>query len=807
MLINQIDNLFDTILNNFYDFLYKKDIFKKYSKDSNFVVFQEDILLNIKEFVETIPESDILKIIKKKNHIEQIYNIIKRYCAFYIYLGIGYNYEEERDLFIINIIEIAKNQKETTYQINNFFNSYNNSKIINFFSDIQNIKSLVEFKTIDKIKIILSNNPIKFSNIIKLFSELGEDYIINNFLIKDNFHNILKTIIFKLIYLKEEKKDINDLLNEIEKEEGEYKYIEIIVSNANKIVDFNIIQKFLNIKQIKLGLAEEIYNYLVEIKNTSEIIIKENQDFINYLFSNKILIPITEDFIRYHKDSEKYNIDNEKKDNTKIRYIINKLSNIRNYYSPMIQKNITLKLEVERQFYKNLDPRMAILYNDNEEIKIIQKLMMSDNVIDSDLLIDLQNIRKYAYINFKINLNDYIKLRPSITIEAIRLINLKKKKSEYIETRIGNNNIDLNIVGIAFNTSRLNILKTKKSLTPLECFTVKNLINVKDITKKSNGFLSFINIFKKATRIKNNNLYYWLFNNKTDIPKISDYINYNENDSDKNIKIMLAEIYNLWTNIIKKKILNYTSKLNNITIWQLEKLLNVYEKKYFNFNFNPEIKNDLINNILVNKFKEIEIIEDEIDNIIPGKRNKIIELPMAKIEKSKKNILILDQNKKFIEETVEENINAICNHYIKWDNLNKISKTNQEDFNQQVFEFVKKYVKENDKGLRICKSCNELLLLDKYISEGTYNKELDQFMTTSIIVHQKLIKLPQYTDLKKTISNLEKNLEKIAYIINFKMLFLALGWAILFDLLTGIFAYYKQNGLIKQIILIILVYL
>lgn len=30
------------------------------------------------------------------------------------------------------------------------------------------------------------------------------------------------------------------------------------------------------------------------------------------------------------------------------------------------------------------------------------------------------------------------------------------------------------------------------------------------------------------------------------------------------------------------------------------------------------------------------------------------------------------------------------------------------------------------------------------------------------------------------------------------MLFLALGWAILFDLLTGVFAYYKQNGLIKQ---------
>lgn len=33
----------------------------------------------------------------------------------------------------------------------------------------------------------------------------------------------------------------------------------------------------------------------------------------------------------------------------------------------------------------------------------------------------------------------------------------------------------------------------------------------------------------------------------------------------------------------------------------------------------------------------------------------------------------------------------------------------------------------------------------------------------------------------------------ISYIIGFKMLFLALGWAILFDLITGIFAFAKTN--------------
>ena len=145
MLINQIDELFDTILNKFYDFLYKKDVFKKYNKDANFVVFQENILLTIKDFIKTIQPNEILKAIKKEIYLEHIYNVIKRYCAFYIYLGIGYYYDEGRDLFITNIIETSKNQKDTTYQITNFFNSDNTSKIISFFSYIQNIRSLFVF--------------------------------------------------------------------------------------------------------------------------------------------------------------------------------------------------------------------------------------------------------------------------------------------------------------------------------------------------------------------------------------------------------------------------------------------------------------------------------------------------------------------------------------------------------------------------------------------------------------------------------------------------------------------------------------
>jgi len=329
-----MDIFIDTTLNKFYIFINSN--FKKFTKDPNFVVYTEEIKKLINDFIKTILPEEIIKIIKKKEYLPFVYNIIKKYCGFYIYLGIGYYYEAGKDLFITNIIESSKKN------FDNFFNSINNSKLIAFYNEIKNILSLYEFKTIDKIKIIISNNPLKYNNSLQLFKELGEDYVINNFLIKDNFQNIIKTLIFRNLYMKEDRNEINKIINDIDKEEGEYKYIEIVISTKKKIVDFTLIQKFLNIKELKSGLAEEIYSYLEEFQNREDILINENQDFINYLFSNRILIPISEDFLRYHKESEKY----ESSDDSKIKYIVNKINNVTNYYSHNNKKI---------EFYKNID--------------------------------------------------------------------------------------------------------------------------------------------------------------------------------------------------------------------------------------------------------------------------------------------------------------------------------------------------------------------------------------------------------------------------------------------------------------------
>ena len=171
MYVNQIDELFDSILNKLNDYLQKEDAFKKLNLDTNFVKYQNDILNYIKNFIGLIPKKDIIDIIKKESYYEIIINIIKRYCAFYIYLGIGYYYEGGRELFITNIIETSRYQKDAIFQISHFFNSENNAKIITFYNDIKNFISLIQLKDIDKIKIILSNNPQRYDTTITLFNE------------------------------------------------------------------------------------------------------------------------------------------------------------------------------------------------------------------------------------------------------------------------------------------------------------------------------------------------------------------------------------------------------------------------------------------------------------------------------------------------------------------------------------------------------------------------------------------------------------------------------------------------------------
>jgi hypothetical protein len=738
MFINQIDELIDNILNNFNDYINNIKIFKKIYNSVDYVKYQNDIIDIIKNFINNINKKTITDIIKEL-YYDIFINIIKKYCAFYIYLSIAYHYSDSKDMYITNLLECGKLQSTINYDMDNFFNSNNNSKIINYFVDIKNILSLLEIKSFDKIKILLSNNIIKYESTILIFNEFGEDYIKDYFMIENNFYNIIKTIILKLVYLKEDKQDLLVILQQQEIENAEYRYIDVIISNDKKIINFNLIEKFLNLYKYPISLADEIYNYISDTINTNELILLEMQDYINYLFNNKIIIPITEDFVRYHKDTEKYNpqsimtdININIKEATQIKYIIYKMNNIINYYSPLISSK--LKLETKQLFFKQFENRLAVLYNNDIEIKIIKKLKLSEKSIDYDLLIDLLNLRKYSYLNFKNLSKDGIKINTTKTTSCIRYTNILDKTKKLIETRICNDNIDTNIVGIAINNSHKMI----------DFIYNTELINIRK--DQNNGFNEFI---KHMNLKKNNKIYYWLFDTKYDEPKSNTYINYNVNDVQNNIKLMINEIYNYYINIKQDKFINYINNYKNLTFLNLNLFL--YKNRNF-FNIFPNIKNNIIQNAIFNKIKHIDI--NASNYYIEPIKSNIINLPIIKSNiKNKSDKLIYINN---------DNLNTpICYHYIKWNKIMSMAK-NTEQFTQSIFDFAKQYIKINNDNLNICKSCGELLNIEKYVVTGTHIEELDTFLTTNIGVNQNLEDINTYAKYTRSIRNIDKIIEKIA---------------------------------------------
>jgi len=750
MFITNIDNYLDNLIDKFYKYTNDKNIFNKFSKDENFVKYQNDIINIVKTFVEDLDKDEIKKLLPSKNNLNYILNVIKRYCMFYIYLGISYYYKSNRDLFITNIIETSKNQKDIEYQIDNFYNTENNSKIISFYTIIKHFLELREFKTIDRIKITLVNNPIKYDDTIKVINVLGEDYMEKYIFISDNFHNILKTFIFKIIYLNEEKIEITKILNETEDKNAEYKYIEIVEATDEKLIDFTVLQDFISMDEDIIGKTEDFYDFLLDYKNEEQFNVTSTKKILDFLFSNRILIPITEDFMRFHKNNYKYDVGDDKtRYDTKIKFILNIVNKVKNYYSNTYKVNPKLKLAVKDLFYKQLSERDAILYNSFEENNIINKLK-DTHTSEADYVIDLENIKKYTYLNYKDLSKDGFKLRTTKPVQGFRYSSVKKNTN--LELRIGHSDLPMNVVGVIFNPSNRS----------LECFNKKNLRDIHKINK--NGFDGFMKILKDKFDSKENNIYFWLFDKENDIMKLDEYKNVSTSDTERYVQLLLSEIYPTYLSLLNKKIINEI-KLNNPDLFTIKNIIRKYNNNLYKSDLNINFSKNILSKVIDLFYEEVDIDVESIDIKLLENQQKSIKLPVIKKLKKTDDITYIKKEDKKIDLDEIKN-QPICHHYVKWNNLSKIPKKYADELNQAVFDFVKQYVRVNEVGLYICKSCSESLNLKKYVYEGTYVPELDTFLTTNLATNQKLENIPKYSKYTRTIRNIEKNIEKICGLLN-----------------------------------------
>ncbi len=561
MYISEIDDILNEAINNFMGtWILESKVpelldFKKLVKEPNFVKYQKDIN-NILEFAKSlINQRKINDLVSKKQNVILINNVVLKYLAFYLFILIGINYNSKIELFNNNLVEFSRNQINYPLKIDNFFNAESNSEIIktvyliNEFVDY--INKLESGKNKDNL---LDNYSLALR---EFFAKLGEENIKKNIapvLTKEKNkiivdHSVILMMIQLVLFKDKEKNEIFEVIESTETSSGDFIFIDVVVPRSD-FIDFRAIEGVLSPSEIKTNLPDDIYEFINEDYsddlNEKRKYFSDHDIKIQKLLDTHIIIPIIDDFLLYHKDNEKYEKQGDKlespkkKDETKIKYVINKINTASELY-----KNHD---EIKKLFYLPLQEQNAVLINTYEDVKILHKMknIISKSVENIDFINDLISYKLYPYISFKDFKNNGFVFSSDKTIDAIRNVSLNyinKRKYDTLQTRVISEDMLVNIVGFAIVNKEheldcLNLNSfidiTKNTDEPLPA--IKTLINHKIKTK-------ILNKEELAGTDELNNNYYWLFDlskQKYTIPyyDISDSMPKNEV-----VKIVVSYLY------------------------------------------------------------------------------------------------------------------------------------------------------------------------------------------------------------------------------------------------------------------------
>ena len=309
MYISKIDDLIDKVIDDFYLNILSDKTLPKIFKEVNFVKFQKEINILISDFIKTINLTEIRELVKSNDTVHAISEALKRYVAFYFFLTVGFNYKSKDDTFINNIVEFTKNQPEFGFKIDNFFNSESNSLLIKYNTMVKNILTLLDA---DQAKIdILKVKPDYQDTIMFLNQHVGGEYINKNFVMNGSMekheqgHNIIKTIIVLLLYKATEKKEFFRLIEMTENLDGEYMFIDVVIPKQ-KYIDYNSVEKLIGSSPTVKNLSYYLWDFITEYEESLQKPPISIDEKLLLLIESGILYPISDDFLLYHKDSERY---------------------------------------------------------------------------------------------------------------------------------------------------------------------------------------------------------------------------------------------------------------------------------------------------------------------------------------------------------------------------------------------------------------------------------------------------------------------------------------------------------------------
>ena len=761
MYINKIDDLIDKVIDDFNSTVILSDTrIPKFLKEINFVKYQSDMNDIFKKYINGINLGEIKTIVSNNDIINKITGVIKKYIVIYLFLFIGFYFKGSNTIYANNIIEFSKNQAEYGFKIEEFFNSESNAQVVELFSQIKKIQSIIDADSKQR-KETLSNRP-DYKEAMNFLNYLGPEFVSAAFSIEDvdyiKAHNIIKTLIIIQIYKNTEKKDLFRILDLLENTETEFTFIDIVIP-IKDIIDINQIESLLSKKEVNSGMAKVIWDYIYEseLENTK---LGMNQDEkVNEIINSNLFAPIVDDILLFNNQNETYEKGNEdgkskKREDTKIRYIINKVDMASNLNIPEHHT------EAKKLFYQPLNNRKAVLHNYIEDIKIINKFINISKLSseNNEYLKDLEHIFLYPYLNLRESTNGLL-VNTTKTIDAVRYVNFEKstefkqRPASYIENRVGTKDNFLNIVGFLI-----------KGSSSLYCIKNKELTNITD-SKDNNGFKKCLDIIDED-KTKNKNLY-WLFNPDEDKIDIETYEQQNKFTRSDQIKHIISSLYDHLEKMTFDKIINKIKKIKNPFLIEIEKIREYFQNRILTIK-NPDLLLNFENKIYTELVKKGTIKYDILDDVVNGLSKDSISLPTNNIKKDKQqNQIIIDLSKLTEKGDYEEQerVEGVCQHNITWDRLGMLKKEKPKLFLDELYIFVQQYVIENVDHDYVCKSCGFFLNIKKYVADGSFDDD-KHFITYSSPLETPLEDIPEYEKYKGTIRNIDKYIEKISLITN-----------------------------------------
>lgn len=780
MYINKIDDLIDKVIDDFFTNIKMNDkMLDKINKEINFVKFQKEINSIMSEFSNSIDLTEMRELVKSSDAMYTISETIKRYIAFYLFLTIGFNYGGKEDTFINNIVEFTKNQSEYGYKINNFFNSESNATLIKYNTMVKNILILLNA---DQSKIDVLKTKTDFKETILFLNQLGFEYIDKNFNLenlkndkKTQAHNIIKTIIVLLLYRTTEKKEFFRLLEMTENLEGDYMFIDVVVPKK-QYIDFSAVERLVGSDTIVKNLAYYFWQFLTEHEEFLQKPPLNIEEKIILLIESGLLYPICDDFLTYHKDTEKYDRTVEhdtlkKKEDTKLRYIINKIESTSDYYSEQIKNDEKIRNNIRRNFYIPLLNRKAIIVNNNENIHIVNKFMNQSkkSIENEEYLNDLKNYMSYPYINFKDFEKAGFSITLSKTIDVIRYVSVLKdgdfkQQNKYnLQMRVCSKDMTINVVGFMIPTN----------LRPIECLKSKDIVDVRELSETSKNAYDLIFKYLQQSTLntkKHSSSIYWIFDLDKDIvtTEVNEFEQVTKTSLSDQIKHIISSLYDNVINELYYVILDKLEKQKELTIQSAYRMINLFDKKILHMPSDSDIISKLEEKIYL-LIKKSDASYDKNDDMIHGISGDIVQLPTYEnlqnqtIQTVKINLSDIGE---YGEIETKDSVEGICQHNITWENITSLQKSNPKLYTDQLYNFIQQYVLENVDQDFICKSCGFQLNIRKYIIDGVFDDDTQRFVTFSMPMDIPLEDILEYEKYKITIRNIDKLIEKLASVSN-----------------------------------------